>query len=208
MPRRTAADRFSDLLPPEGRGPGEILADEISALSNARRRELVDLLNVHGPASVGKLAEVSQMAVGSVSHHVRVLARAGLVEPAPEYAADTRESWWRTSGRSSRWSSRSFREGTAGEQLARLATTANLDYLIKAVRRWDAAGPQPGWEGTVVDVLVNATPDELAQLGRQMGQLVTHFAKECRTRELDAPEEPRRPVRLMCLVFPEVDLHG
>jgi len=46
--------------------------------------------------------------VGSVSHHVRVLAEAGLVEEANELAKDRRERWWRLTSPSTRWSRAEF----------------------------------------------------------------------------------------------------
>lgn len=81
------------------------------------------------------LAKTTGLAVGPVSHHLRVLERSGLVQSAPELARDTRESWRSASSRSSRWSARTFAHGTTGDQLAQLATSTNLAYLIDAIHR-------------------------------------------------------------------------
>ncbi|GLW57037.1 winged helix-turn-helix domain-containing protein [Kitasatospora phosalacinea] len=73
-----AARRISDALAP-------------SALAHPPRRRLLDLPKVHGPATVGLLAECSGEAVGSACHHLRVPAKAELIEEAPELARDRRE---------------------------------------------------------------------------------------------------------------------
>ena len=117
--RRTAAQRHQDLHPPRSWPPeGEALAEAIRALSHPRRRELLDSLSVDGPGSVGQQARATRTTAGSVSHHARVLANAGLVEPAPELAGDSRESWWRAVPTTLSWGRSSFRADSAGEERA------------------------------------------------------------------------------------------
>ena len=77
------------------------------------RRWLTELLGVEGPANVGQLAARTGLAVGSVSHHLKVLHRQDLIEPAPDLARDTRESWWRLKPRPMSWSVEDFDEGHA-----------------------------------------------------------------------------------------------
>ena len=69
--------------------------DVLRAVAHPLRRRLLDVLRVDGPQTASLLAEHTGEAVGNVSHHVRVLQRAGLVEAAPELARDRRERWWR-----------------------------------------------------------------------------------------------------------------
>ncbi|MBA3524404.1 MAG: helix-turn-helix transcriptional regulator, partial [Geodermatophilaceae bacterium] len=60
----------------------------LAALAHPTRRRLMDVLKVHEAATVGMLAEQLDVAVGSASHHLGVLAQAELVAEAPERARD------------------------------------------------------------------------------------------------------------------------
>ena len=89
--RRTADQRHLDSAP---RSHDDLL-DVLMAFHHPTRRWLAELLEIEGPASVGRLAARTGLAVGSVSHHLKALHRHGFIEPAPDLARDTRESWWR-----------------------------------------------------------------------------------------------------------------
>lgn len=65
------------------------------ALAHPVRLRLLGELRVRGPQSVGRLSDLVDEAPGSISHHMKVLARYGFVEEAPELARDRRERWWR-----------------------------------------------------------------------------------------------------------------
>lgn len=82
--------------------------DLLIALHHPTRRWLAELLKVEGPSSVGRLAVRSGLAVGSVSHHLKPLHQQGFIEPAPELARDTRESWWRATDRNISWNAESI----------------------------------------------------------------------------------------------------
>ncbi|MFI1864047.1 ArsR/SmtB family transcription factor [Streptomyces jumonjinensis] len=48
----------------------------LAAMAHPLRRRLMDVLKVEGPGTVSALAGRTGQAVGNVSHHIRVLARA------------------------------------------------------------------------------------------------------------------------------------
>lgn len=203
MTRRTAAQRRQDLSDPdhaEWPPTGEALAAAIAALAHPRRRQLVDHLVSHGPASVGVLARSAQMAVGSASYHLGVLARAGFIAPAPHLAGDTRESWWRAASRSLQWSEGAFASGSAGQRLTQLASQANLDYLLTAVQRWRRTPAERDWDGTVSDALTLATTAQSRDLGRRLATVMAEWAAECRADLREHPEAPRRPIRAVARV--------
>src|SRR3954451_14614673 len=97
MTRRLAAERHLDSAPrpDDGRDPSDQFAELLVAFHHPIRRWLAELLGVEGPSNVGRLAALTGLAVGSVSHHLRVLHQQNVIEPAPDLARDTRESWWR-----------------------------------------------------------------------------------------------------------------
>ena len=77
-------------------------AAPLAALAHPFRARMMDALKVDGPSTASMLAARTGQAVGNASHHLKVLAAAGLVEEAPELARDRRERWWRlvSTGRS------------------------------------------------------------------------------------------------------------
>src|SRR4051794_10819508 len=140
MPRRTAAERHLH-SGPQNQDPSEELAALLVAFHHPVRRWLTELLSVEGPANVGQLAARTGLAVGSVSHHLKVLHQRGLIEPAPELAHDTRESWWRLKPRSMTWSVEDFEEGTLGRRVAQAAEAENLRFQVRAMHDWLRRAP-------------------------------------------------------------------
>ncbi len=137
MPRRTAAERHLDSVPaPAAPDQSSELADLLVAYHHPIRRWLCELLALEGPANVGQLAARTELAVGSVSHHLKALHRQGLVEPAPDLARDTRESWWRLCDRPLTWSVDDFEEGTLGRRVAETAEVENFRHQVRAVQAW------------------------------------------------------------------------
>ena len=91
-----------------------------------------EVLGVDGPATASQLAERTGQLVGNVSHHLKMLARAGLVEEVPELAKDRRERWWRHVPLSLSWSLADVRGDAVGEAVA---VAAEHEYLEHHVRR-------------------------------------------------------------------------
>jgi DNA-binding transcriptional ArsR family regulator len=99
--------------PPEREFPVQTLTDAraLAAMANPFRSRILDALAVDGPSTASALAQRTGQAVGSASHHLKVLAETGLVVEAPELARDRRERWWRLVAPSTRWSRAEFRGG-------------------------------------------------------------------------------------------------
>jgi DNA-binding transcriptional ArsR family regulator len=204
MPRRTAAQRHLDAAPPALDNREEALADLLVAYHHPVRRWLSELLSLEGPANVGQLAARTGLAAGSVSHHLKVLYRQGLIEPAPELARDTRESWWRASPQPLTWSVDDFADGTLGRRVAEAAEGENVRHQLRALRDWMSRAPHddPAWRQAAesVDTLVSATVEQLDDLGDRLTALVLEWSRECAA---DArPDVVRRPVRAIARAFP------
>lgn len=206
MPRRTAAERHLDSVPTLGsEGSGE-LADLLVAYHHPIRRWLCELLALEGPANVGKLAGRTELAVGSVSHHLKALHRQGLVEPAPDLARDTRESWWQLCDRPLSWSVDDFEEGTLGRRVAETAEMENFRHQVRAVRAWlqQQASDQRAWRSAAesVDTLAYATVEQLDDLGDRLTRLLTEWSAACVADRSARPDAVRRPVRAIARAFP------
>jgi DNA-binding transcriptional ArsR family regulator len=149
----------------------------LAAMSHPLRRRLLDALAVDGPSTVTMLAERTGQASGNVSHHVKVLHEASLVEEAPELARDRREHWWRLRSKGIRWSSTSFDEDQAAIAVADAAASLNLEHQVGKVRAWQAQHETAdrAWLDAAfsTDTWLQLTPDELAQVSQQILELLS-----------------------------------
>jgi DNA-binding transcriptional ArsR family regulator len=208
MARRSAADRHLETAPQHAsdRDPSDELAEMLVAFHHPIRRWLTELLGVDGPANVGQLAAATGLAVGSVSHHLKVLHQQDLIEPAPDLARDTRESWWRLKPRSMTWSVEDFDEGTLGRRVAQTAEFENLRFQVRAMQEWlrRAPGESAGWRtaASSTDTYVPATEEQVRELGRRLGELFREWSAECMAAAEQDPGLARRPVRAIARVFP------
>jgi DNA-binding transcriptional ArsR family regulator len=176
--------------------------ETLAAMTHPVRRRLIDLLSAGGPATVGTLADKTGQRVGSISHHVKVLAANGLIEEAPELARDRRESWWRIVKASWRWSVTNFEDDPAGEIIARAAEEQTLRSNFDKAKSWYDTRDEydPSWvEAAIVSTSwLKATPDELADLNNRMMSLLHDFAAE----QAETPDVERESVYLFSYGMP------
>jgi DNA-binding transcriptional ArsR family regulator len=206
MTRRTAAERHLDSAPAPVDTRTDALADLLVAYHHPVRRWLSELLAVEGPANVGQLAARTGLAVGSVSHHLKALHRQDLIEPAPELARDTRESWWRARSQPLTWSVDDFEKGTLGRRVAEAAEGENVRHQLRALRDWMNQAPHddPAWRRAAesVDTLTLATVEQLDDLGDRLTALVVEWSRDCAADARARPNAVRRPVRAIARAFP------
>ncbi|MGW8802386.1 ArsR/SmtB family transcription factor [Streptomyces sp. NPDC055775] len=68
----------------------------LKALAQPRRRQILERLTLHGPATSAILARALALNTGATSYHLRELARYGFVEDAAaEERGGRRARWWR-----------------------------------------------------------------------------------------------------------------
>jgi DNA-binding transcriptional ArsR family regulator len=151
----------------------------LSAMSHPARRRLLDVLHVGGPATVSALANGTNMAIGSVSHHLKILNAANLVEEAPERARDRRERWWQVVHSGSSWSSTSFDDDPATLAVVQAANSLNLEHHVSKVRDWHAMSETAAddWSNAAfsTDTWLRMTADELSELSEQLNALLSHW---------------------------------
>jgi DNA-binding transcriptional ArsR family regulator len=161
----------------------------LAALAHELRRRLLTLLKLDGPSTVSLLAARTGQAAGNISHHLRVLAAAGLIEEVPELARDRRERWWRRVASTLQWSASDFADEAAGEVVTRAAESINLDYQSSLVREWAGASEdeRARWpKGPFsVDTWLRMTDEELAEFGAEMIALIRRWA------DRDVPDDGR-----------------
>ncbi|TMR97439.1 winged helix-turn-helix domain-containing protein [Nonomuraea basaltis] len=153
----------------------------LAAMAHPLRRRLLDLLKLYGPATASLLSQRTGEAVGNVSHHLRALAGANLIEEAPELAKDRRERWWRRTSQSLCWSSTDFAQDAAGDAIARALESINLERQTGHVRRW-ADQPQSVQESWPhgpfsTETWLRVTDDELAQFAAEIRAVTNRWAE-------------------------------
>ena len=154
--------------------------DVIAAIHHPVRRRLLELLNLDGPNTVSGLAEAARQRVGNASHHLKVLAEAGLVEEAPELAKDRRERWWRAVPRSFSWSVADVAGDPLAEVVASAAEQQNLAHHVGKVQQW--YGRRDGFDAEWVraafstESWINVTPAQLEELSTRVNDLFLEYA--------------------------------
>lgn len=146
--------------------------ETLQAVHHPTRRRIIALLFAQGPSQVGTLARALDQQVGSISHHLRMLQRVGVVAPAPELVTDGRTSWWRLDQASISWSVEDFADNPADRAQAKAAERLNIDHQLGRLSAWkqrqDAMGADWRRAAFTSDVLATATPGELAALNEAL----------------------------------------
>lgn len=189
--------------PPERDHPVQTLTDAraLAALANPLRSRMIDALSVDGPSTASALAARTGQAVGSASHHLKVLAQAGLVAEAPELARDRRERWWRLVAPSTRWSRAEFRHDPAAVSAAIAAETVAMQRQFERARDWLANAEAAGeWDSAAFanQTWLTVTPAELREFSEELVALTSRW----RHRTIPEDGAEREPVFVFARGFP------
>lgn len=183
--------------------PGDVRkVDDIralTALGHPDRVRLMDALAVGGTATTSSLAQTLGLATGSISHHIKVLAEAGLVQ-RDESGTDRRESRWRLVTRGTRFSVETFRGEAAGETAAVAADGVYLARQFEQARTF-LEHQQPPWDAAAYagHFWLRLTPAELRAFGEELNELLLRW----RRREIpDDGATDRRLVLALARAFP------
>jgi DNA-binding transcriptional ArsR family regulator len=155
-------------------------AKALSAMANPFRSRMMDALKVDGPSTASALAARTGQAVGSASHHLKVLGEAGLVEEAPELAKDRRERWWRLVDPGTRWSRADFADDTAAVTAAYAAEALALQRQFERTRDWNAnAASVPEWDAVsfATQNWLRLSPEELQQVADEMVDVLMRWSQ-------------------------------
>lgn len=156
------------------------------AVHHPLRRRLIDLLQADGPATASRLAAATGELVGNVSHHLKVLASAGVIAEAPELARTRRERWWRVRDTSQYSRTIAGREVApaaeqtpAAELVAAAAEDADLAHHVAKVRQWLDSRHEFGepWARAAyaTERWLTLTPEQLVELGGRIEDLVREY---------------------------------
>ncbi|WP_223586506.1 helix-turn-helix domain-containing protein [Microbacterium sp. OVT16B] len=173
----------------------------ITAVHHPLRRRIYDYLLLYGASQVTTLARTLHSQVGSISHHLRMLERAGVVERADDPTGDRRTSWWKLARRGLTWSADDFADSPADALLAREAQRQGIRMQIERLQRWHRRHGDPAmaaYDGSNTETTAWASPDELRDLS---ARLLTTLREWQESIDLDDGQE-RTPVFFFAHAFP------
>ena len=173
----------------------------LAALAHPFRAHIMDALKVDGPSTASMLAARTGQAVGNASHHLKVLAEAGLVEEAPELAKDRRERWWRLVSSGTRWSRAEFGGDASAVAAAREAELLSFRRQVDRVQGWLAnADSDPAWEDAAYATQnwLRLTPSELVAVAEEVMAVLARWGE----REIPDDGAQREPVYVFSRGFP------
>ena len=120
--------------------------DQLRAMAHPLRMAIVERVGRRGTARAADVAADLGVPANSVSYHLRILARGGVIEEAPEAARDRRDRMWRLA-------QTSFHLGRRGQSSLNDPDDSDADYL-------DASGATAL---AVFDLMRSAWSAELAR---------------------------------------------
>ncbi|MBO0979472.1 helix-turn-helix domain-containing protein [Microbacterium sp. SD291] len=173
----------------------------ITAVHHPLRRRMHDYLLLYGTSQVTTLARALDTQVGSISHHLRMLERAGLVERVEDPHGDRRTSWWKLARRGITWSADDFADSPADALLAREAQRQGIRMQIDRLQRWHRHHGDPAYsayDASNTEWTAWASPDELRELSER---IVTTLREWQASIDLEDGRE-RTPVFFFAHAFP------
>lgn len=173
----------------------------ITAVHHPLRRRIYDYLLLYGTSQVTTLARSLESQVGSISHHLRMLERAGLVERVEDPSGDRRTSWWKLARRGFTWSADDFVDSPADALLAREAQRQGIRMQIDRLQRWQRRHDDPAYaayDAPNTETTAWASPDELRDLSARILRTLEEWRESV---DLDDGQQ-RTPIFVFAHAFP------
>ncbi|KOV70913.1 ArsR/SmtB family transcription factor [Streptomyces sp. MMG1121] len=178
----------------------------LKALAHPLRMRLYRLLFVAEAATASQLAEQVDEAVSLVSYHLRKLAEHGLVEEAEPRSADARERWWQPSSDGVTVRDEDFQDAPEKAAAHLAASRLFLEQRVEMYRGHldQRAHWGPEWNEAAGDSesLLRLTAGELAELKKDLHDLLKRYDEQGRAREAAGDTEGREHVALHVYGFP------
>ncbi|SEL52970.1 ArsR/SmtB family transcription factor [Streptacidiphilus jiangxiensis] len=173
----------------------------LRALAHPHRLAIRELLTRQGPLSAAEAARELGISQALASHHLRLMAKYGLVLPAA--ARDQRERRWRLANAELSLGG-GEKQGVEVEQATQALERLYLERALTRFTRWQEqreSSPR-AWQDQagLSDSLLRMTVDELAEFNRAVQALLTPFVQ--RAAEPGRQPANAQPVAITILVTP------
>ena len=178
----------------------------LKSIAHPLRAQLYRLLIIAQVATASQLADQVDEAVSLVSYHLRKLAEHGLIEEAEPHSGDGRERWWQPASDGLSVHDEDFRDAPEKAAAHTAASRLFFDQRIDMYRRyideraywsdtWTSASDNSEW-------LLRLTPAELAELSKEMGDIVRRYQEDSRAAVAAGDTEGREHVAVHTYGFP------
>ncbi|MGC3954280.1 MAG: helix-turn-helix domain-containing protein [Propionicimonas sp.] len=166
-------------------------ATTLRAIAHPLRQQILDELGLREFGRAADLAVTLDQPANAISFHLRTLARAGLIVPAPEHARDRRDRVWKPVAE--RYEIQRKLAGSAA------VVDPVIDWLREAMSKAD--GDSGHYQLTAGVSLL--TEDEARQLGEELTEVVNRWSERSAQAARSHPDEPdRRPTQVMFALGP------
>lgn len=166
----------------------------LRAIAHPVRQRILTELAVLGHARAADLAGAIDEPANSVSFHLRVLARAGMIVEAPEHARDRRDRVW---------------TNVAETYAVQPGSPGAMRDVVRPALVWaeesfaEAAGGGPPRDDRVLALSSLAlTPEQAAELAEEVQELLRRWSDRWLAEAREAPDADRRTYQLLAVLGP------
>jgi DNA-binding transcriptional ArsR family regulator len=164
-------------------------ARSLRGLAHPLRLRLLCVLRDGGPSTSTRLAERLGLSSGATSYHLRQLAAYGFVEEDRALGSG-RERWWRARYHDVNYLAADFGPESVelSEVYLRAVATIQGEQVQRAIDEWAALPPAWQRAGTLSDLRLRLTHEELASLCAELFAVIGRYR-----RDEPAPAAPAPP---------------
>lgn len=173
------------------------------AISNSQRMRVLGLLRVKGPMTVGMISDITGMAPGSVSFHLKKLFDAGMAEKTDSVDGDKRKSWWKANHRSMRPAPQD--DGCISDAEYAYFQSVAVTYESLYERYLDSVNNLPQeWRevGLCEDRTFDLTPEETEQMCLELDAVARKWQQHSSEEQRNTARRNMRKVQIVMQAFP------
>lgn len=169
----------------------------LRAIAHPTRQRILTELAVLGHARAADLAQVIGEPANSVSFHLRVLARAGMIVEAPEQARDRRDRVWTNVAES-------YVVDPGSPEVVREVVRPALRWAERLFAEANSAGARHEDRLFAISALV-LTPQQAAEMTQEVTELLERWAHRALTEAQDDPDPARRAYQALTVLAPRAE---
>jgi DNA-binding transcriptional ArsR family regulator len=196
-------------------GPRDYATQEmLRAMAHPLRLQIMERVGRRGTARAADLAEEMGVAANALSYHLRTLAKAGVIEEAPEEARDRRDRVWRLTQTSyyTGQGGASANDPESSDDEYRSAAMAMSLAAIEWIRsswiaqssRGGAGGSPESMAGHLFSTTLRISRDQAEDLARRANDLIMEFNRlnrDERGRDLEDDPDSEGPAEDFRVLF-------
>lgn len=186
----------------------------LRAMAHPLRLQLMERVGRRGTARAADLAEEMGVAANALSYHLRTLAKAGVIEEAPEEARDRRDRVWRLTqasfhhGQGESWTNDPDASDDEYRRAAMAMSLAAIEWIrtswIAQSARYEAGETPQNLAGQLFSSSLRISRDQAEDLARRANDLIMEFNRlnrDERGRDLEGDPDSDGPAEDFRVLF-------